>query len=145
MRISCRINSIKRLFRTKYRKNWGCYLHYNYFLKFSTHSSVIFFLCRPEFPGKTCRQIYGKYKASDCRNVSTGTPPKFVSRILCCVALVYKSYFFRTAILRKLFDILFSYYPDLACSRLSDYLGSVSFRTGLPTRKDGFQNRDKVD
>ena len=47
--------------------------------------------CRLKFPGKNCRQIYRKSKASVWRNLSTG----FVSRILCCVALIYKSLFFR--------------------------------------------------
>ena len=45
-------------------------------------------------------------------------PPKtHVSKILCCVALaVYKSYFFfRTAVLRKLFDI----------SHFSDHMGPI--------------------
>ena len=46
------------------------------------------------------RQIYGKSEASLWRNLSTGTTPKFLSAILCFVAL---------AVLRKLFDIRFSY------------------------------------
>ena len=37
------------------------------------------------------------------------TPSNFFRRILRSEALVYKSYFFRTAVLRKLFDIIFSY------------------------------------
>ena len=37
------------------------------------------------------------------------TPSNFFRRILRSEALVYKSYFFRTAVLRKLFDIRFSY------------------------------------
>ena len=56
------------------------------------------------------RQIYGKSKASLWRNLSgTGTPAKLFRTILCFVALVYNSYFFRTAVLWKLFDIRFSY------------------------------------
>ena len=56
------------------------------------------------------RQIYGKSKASLWRNLSTGTPPKFFRTILCFVALVYNWYiFFRTTVLRKLFDIRFSH------------------------------------
>ena len=55
------------------------------------------------------RQIYGKSKASLWRNLSTGTPPKFFRTILCFLALVYNWYFMRTAVLRKLFDIRFSY------------------------------------
>ena len=37
------------------------------------------------------------------------TPSNVFRRILRSEALVYKSYFFRTAVLRKLFDIRFSY------------------------------------
>ena len=37
------------------------------------------------------------------------TPSNFFRRILRSEALVYKSYFFRTAVLQKLFDIRFSY------------------------------------
>ena len=53
--------------------------------------------------------IHGKSEANLSRNLSTGTPPKFFSAILCFVALVYNYIFFRTAVLRKLFDIRFSY------------------------------------
>ena len=55
------------------------------------------------------RQIYGKSEASLWRNLRTGTPPKFLSAILCFVALVYNYIFFSTAVLRKLFHIRFSY------------------------------------
>ena len=61
--------------------------------------------------------------------------PEFVSRIVCCVALVtYNSYeIIRAAVLRKLFDNRFS------------YIQTLLFRTRLPlTRQYGFQNRDKV-
>ena len=54
-----------------------------------------FYLCRQKFPRKSCRQIDGKYTASVWRNLSTVTAPKFVGKILCCVALVYSSYFFQ--------------------------------------------------
>ena len=47
------------------------------------------FLCK-KVPGK----MYGKCEASFWRNLSTGTPQKVFSTILCFVALVYKSYFF---------------------------------------------------
>ena len=44
------------------------------------------------------------------RNLSTRMPQFFFSTILCFVALVYNSFFFfRTAFVRKLFDIRFSY------------------------------------
>ena len=59
------------------------------FLKFSIHLSVS--------PSKNYIQIYGKSKASLWRNLSTGTPQKFLSAILCFVALVYKSYFFQNS------------------------------------------------
>ena len=57
--------------------------------------------------------------------------PKFVSKILCCVAFVYNSYFFRTVVLRKLSFIRFSY-------------KHCNFSRGCLTRQDGFQNHDKV-
>ena len=53
--------------------------------------------------------MYGNSNASLWRNLGTGTPPKFFRIILCFEALVYNWYFFRTAVLRKLFDIRFSY------------------------------------
>ena len=53
------------------------------------------------------------------------------SKILCCVALVYNSYFFRTAVLRKLSFIRFSY-------------KRCNFSRGCLTRQDGLQNHDKV-
>ena len=46
--------------------------------------------CQLKFTGKNFRQIYRKSIASVWRNLST----VFVSRILCCVAQVYKSFFF---------------------------------------------------
>ena len=95
-------------------------------------------MCLSESPGKNYRQIYGKSKASLWRNLSTGTrPPIFFNTILCLVALVYNPcccccfFFFRTAVLRKLFDIRFSY-------------KHCNFFTRLPTRQDGVENRDKV-
>ena len=56
-----------------------------------------FFLHLSVSPGKNYRQIYGKSKASHWRNLSTGTPPKFSSTILCFVALVYDSYYFQNS------------------------------------------------
>ena len=54
-----------------------------------------------------CRPIYRPRGAlTDKCNV---TPSIFFSRILRSEALVYSSYFFRTAILRKLFDSRFLY------------------------------------
>ena len=74
----------------------------NHFIKFSIHLSV-------RKSRENYGQIYGKSQASLWRNLSSATPPKFFMTILCFVALVYNSYFFRTAVLRKLFDIRFSY------------------------------------
>ena len=74
----------------------------NHFFKFSIHLSV-------RKSRESYRQIFGKSEVSLWRNLSTGTPPKFLSAILCFVALVYNYIFFRTAVLRKLFDIRFSY------------------------------------
>ena len=74
------------------------------------------------------RQMYGKSKADLWRNLSIGTPPKFFRTILC--TFVYNWYFFRTAVLRKLSDIRFSY-------------KHCNF-TRLSTRQDGIENRDNV-
>ena len=60
--------------------------------------------CRLKFPGKNCRQIYGKSKRLKKFRHSNG--PEGVS-------LVYNSYFFKTAVLQKLFDIRFSYVQTL--------------------------------
>ena len=54
------------------------------------------------------------------------TPSNFFSRIVRSEAYSF-FFFFRTAVLRKLFDIQ-----------------TLQFLTWLPTRQDGFQNRDKV-
>ena len=71
--------------------------------------------------------MYGKSKASVWRNLNTGAAPKFFGTILCFVTLVYNLFFFyRTAVLRKLFEIRFSY------------------KHRLPTRQDGVENRDKA-
>ena len=74
----------------------------NHFFKFSTHLSV-------RKSGENYRQIYGKSKASLWRNLSTCTPPKFFGTILCLQLQFTIDIFFRTAVLRKLFDIRFSY------------------------------------
>ena len=50
------------------------------------------------------RRIYGKFKASLWRNLSTGTPPKFFRTILCFVALVYNWYFFQNSRFTALLD-----------------------------------------
>ena len=52
------------------------------------------------------RQIYGKSKANLWRNLSTGTPPD--NPLLLQLQFTI-DIFFRTVVLRKLFDIRFSY------------------------------------
>ena len=85
-------------------------LHVLVFKMVCTFVCKKFSSCRQKIPRKNCRQIYGKSKAGVWRNLSTVMAPKFVSNILCCVALFYNSIvFFRTAVLRKLFDIRISY------------------------------------
>ena len=65
---------------------------------------------RQKIPGKNCRRIYGKSKAGLWRNLSTGTAPKICqyNPLLCSFSLQF-IFFFRTAVLRKLFDIRISY------------------------------------
>ena len=53
--------------------------------------------------------MYRKFKKMVLGLLAHATPSIFFSRILRSVALVDNSYFFRTAVLRKLFDIRFSY------------------------------------
>ena len=73
-------------------------------------------------PRKNYRQTYGKSKASLRRSLSNGTPQKCFSTILCFVPLVHNSYFFfRTAVLRELFDIRFSYNAETLISHTFAY------------------------
>ena len=68
------------------------------------------YICLQESPGKNYRKTYGNSKASLWRNLSTDTPPKFFSAILCFVALVYNWYFFfQNSRFMELFDSRFSY------------------------------------
>ena len=53
--------------------------------------------------------MYRKFKKVVLGLLAHATPSICFSRILRSVALVDNSYFFRTAVLRKLFDIRFSY------------------------------------
>ena len=62
------------------------------------------FVCTFLIPGLSYRQMYRKFK-----NVVLGLLAHGFSRILRSEALVYNSYFFRTAILQQLFDIRFSH------------------------------------
>ena len=58
-----------------------------------THVCKNFSSCGLKFPGKNCRQIYGNQKQA-CGGIEAQLPlPKVVRKILCCVALVYISYF----------------------------------------------------
>ena len=66
------------------------------------------YICLQFFPGNFYRKMYRNFKegsrySSECNGLI------FFSRILKTEALVYNSYFFKTAVLRKLFDIGFSY------------------------------------
>ena len=72
------------------------------FFRFSIHLSVI-------FPGLSYRQMYRKFKKAVLGLLVHVTPSIFFSTMLRREALVYKSYFVRTAILWKLFNIRFSY------------------------------------
>ena len=74
----------------------------NHFLKFSIHLSV-------RKSRENWRQIYGKSKASLSRNLSTGMPPIFLGQSFALQLQFTIDILFRTAILRKLFDIRFSY------------------------------------
>ena len=71
-----------------------------HFFKFSIHVSVRI---------KSREKLPGKSKASLWRNLSTDTLPNFLSTILCFVALLQFIFFLSKAVLRKLFDIWFSY------------------------------------
>ena len=73
------------------------------YIRVSIHLSVI-------FPGLFNRQLYRKVKKVVLQGLPAHvTSSNFSSRIFGSEAFVYKSYFFRTAVLRKLFDIRFSY------------------------------------
>ena len=80
--------------------------------------------------------MYRKFKKVVLGLLVHVTPFIFFSRILRSKkrseALIYKSYFFRRAVLRKLFDIRFSYKHNVI---------SHAFAY---TRQDGVENRDKV-
>ena len=73
--------------------------------KTQNHFLNFLYICLQESPGKNYRQIYGKSKASLWRNLSTGTPPKFFRTSFALQLQFAIDIFFRTAILRKLFEI----------------------------------------
>ena len=86
-------------------KNYWRYMRQktqNHFFKFSIHLSV-------RKSRENYRQIYGKSKASLWRNLSTGTPQNFLGQSFALQLQFTIDIFFRTAVLRKLFDIRFSY------------------------------------
>ena len=109
--------------------------------------------CRLKFPGENCRQIYGEFKARVWGTLSTVTHvvrsalQYSACRIICVtvtipnlivksfVALVYNSYFFRTAVLRKLFDIRFSYKHCNAWFNLTCYYPPETSQAGLRARE----------
>ena len=74
------------------------------FFRFSIYLSVI-------FPGLSYRQMYRKFEKVVLGLLVHVTPSNSFRRILRSEASVYKSYFFqnRTAVIRKLLDIRFSY------------------------------------
>ena len=74
----------------------------NHFLKFSIHLSV-------RKSRENYRQIYEKSKASLWRNLSTGRPQNFLGQSFALQLQFTTDSFFRTAVLRKVFDITFSY------------------------------------
>ena len=61
------------------------------------------------FPGTFLQTNILKILISGCKSSSASNTLNFFSRILRSEGLVYYSYFFRTAVLRKLVDIRFSY------------------------------------
>ena len=78
----------------------------------------------------------GKSKISLWRNLSTGSPPRFFSTILCFVAS-FSSQF-----------ILFSEQPFYGYYSTLDYHTNTVYVIShevQPSRQDGFQNRHKVD
>ena len=66
-------------------------------------------ICLQFFLGLLYRQMYRKFEKVVLGHLAHIKPSVFFSRILRSEDLVYNSYFFRTAILRKLFDIRFLY------------------------------------
>ena len=78
-----------------------------------THTCIRESIVGPSGEKKNASFLSFKHSLDSSRKRLSGEmvrPQKFVSRILCCVASVDNSfYFFRTTVLRKLFDIRFSY------------------------------------
>ena len=74
----------------------------NHVFKFSIHLYVR--KCRENY-----RQIYGKSKASLWRIISSGTPPNFLGQSFALYLQFAIDIFFRTAFLRKLLEITFSF------------------------------------
>ena len=73
------------------------------------------------------------WKASLWGNLSTDTPPKFFSKILCLLASVYNFFFF---------FFTKSRYAEIIRHQI--LIQTLQFLTRLPTRQDGIKNRDKV-
>ena len=111
------VNLSFTLLRTLLKKFEGVtcsYMHKNNFLKFSIHLSAKMFLPAHYNFRKNCRQICGKSKTSVWRNFSTGSAP---NPLLCSFSLQFISllfiiiifFFFKTCVLRKLFEKLDSH------------------------------------
>ena len=111
------VNLSFTLLRTLLKKFEGVtcsYMHKNNFLKFPIHLSAKMFLPAHYNFRKNCRQICGKSKTNVWRNFSTGSAP---NPLLCSFSLQFISllfiiiifFFFRTCVLRKLFEKLDSH------------------------------------
>ena len=82
------------------------------------------FVCN-KVPGKVTDKYMENLKQASGEILSSGTPQKYFSTILCFVALVYKSFFFQNS---RFTEIRFSY-KHCNFSRVCH---------------DGVENRDKV-
>ena len=78
--------------------------------KTQNHFLNFLYICLLESPGKITHKHMENPKANLWKNLSTGTPPKCFRTILCLLQLQFTiDIFFKTAVLRKLFDIRFSF------------------------------------
>ena len=79
-------------------------------LKFLQKLALDFpYICLQFFPGNFYKRMYRKCIKKVLGLLPHVTSSIFFSRILKSEALVYNSYFFKAAVLRKLFDIRFLY------------------------------------
>ena len=111
------VNLSFTLLRTLLKKFEGVtcsYMHKNNFLKFPIHLSAKMFLPAHYNFRKNCRQICGKSKTSVWRNFSTGSAPNplpcsFSLQFISLLFIIIIFFFFRTCVLRKLFEKLDSH------------------------------------